>query len=82
MPIDRPDSFVPVASFLPTLANVEAVQEALDRAGVDFLMEGSRVYEIRVRPEDAEKALGALRSSSASSDITVVHGGGSTSLES
>lgn len=71
MMIDGPESFVPVATFLPTPANIEAVQEALGRAGVQFLMEGSRVYEVRVRSEDADRAVDALRSSAAGADITI-----------
>lgn len=77
--VGHSEDAVPVASFLPTAANVDAVQRALDEAGVAFWMEGSRVYEVRVRPSDVDRAVDALGSCDAAPDVTIYPGPGDAS---
>ena len=68
---EEPEAWTPVASFIPNAADIEEVQTALNQAGIEFGMEGSRAYQILVKPGDIQKAIDALKKSKLADKITI-----------
>lgn len=62
---------VPIASFVPGAPDPAAIQALLDEAGIHFVMEGSRAYQISVAPDDAGRAAAVLRESPYADGITI-----------
>ena len=60
---------VPIASITPSPIDLQNVEEILNKAEIDFVLEGSRAYQISVKPEDAIKAVRILKSSEVANRI-------------
>ena len=68
---EKPEGWIPVASFVPSSAELEDIQAALNQAGIEFAMHGSRAYEILVKPGDIQKAIDVLKKSKSADKITI-----------
>lgn len=64
------EALIPIASIVPIAVDLEKLKEILKEVNIDFAMEGSRAYQISVRPEDAANAVRALKDSELANRIT------------
>lgn len=51
---------VPIASFVPGAPEPRTIEAAFREAGIYFVMEGSRAYQISVAREDVQRAAAVL----------------------
>lgn len=61
--------WIPVASFVPTIVDAKAIEQALRAAKVPFRTEGSRATQILVAHDDTRRAVEALERSPVASRI-------------
>jgi sugar phosphate isomerase/epimerase len=66
------EGLVPIATVIPDSADLKNVEEALEDAGINFVMEGSRAYQISVKPEQVAQAVEALKKSKAANKLRFI----------